>query len=68
MEISLDEFEQIKNKAFKAGYNDGYKTGFEEGYVQGVDFSDSCLIDRIDELEEELDELKANKGEAKKNG
>ena len=58
MEISLDELEQIRSKAFKSGYDDGYKTGFEEGYVQGVDFSDSCLMDRIDELETELDEIK----------
>lgn len=61
MELSLDELELIKNKAFKAGYDDGYKTGFDEGYVQGVDYSDSCLEARIEELEEELDDMKSNK-------
>lgn len=55
MILSLEELERIKKKSFQEGYEEGHKIGFEEGYAQGVDFSNSCLEDRILELEEELD-------------
>lgn len=55
MNISIDELEAIKKKAYQKGYEDGQKVDFEEGYMQGVDFSDSCLLARIEELEEDLE-------------
>lgn len=55
MNLSLDELETIKKKSFQEGYDEEHKIGFEKGYEQGVDFSDSCLEARIEELEEELD-------------
>ena len=55
MNLSLDELELIRKKAFHDGYEEGHKIGFEKGYAQGMDFSDSCLEARIEELEEELD-------------
>ena len=54
MELSVEELEIIKSQSYKNGYKDGKRIGFEEGYIQGVDFSDSCLVARIEELEEEL--------------
>lgn len=58
MILSIDELERIKKKSFQDGYNEGHKIGFEKGYAQGMDFSDSCLAARIEELEEELNKLK----------
>lgn len=58
MELSIDELKIIKKKSYQDGYDEGHKIGFEEGYVQGVDFSDSCLLDRISELEESLGDAK----------
>ncbi len=58
MILSIEELEEIKKQSFKEGYDEGHKTGFEDGYAQGMDYSDSCLEARIDELEEEIDELK----------
>ena len=58
MILSIDELEKIKKKSFQEGYDKGHKIGFEKGYAQGIDFSDSCLEARIEELEEELNELK----------
>lgn len=55
MILSLEELENIKKKSFQEGYEEGHKIGYEEGYEQGVDFSDSCLIARISDLEDELD-------------
>lgn len=55
MNISIDELEAIKKKAYQEGYEEGKKIGFENGYEQGVDFSDSCLVARIEELEEDLE-------------
>ena len=53
MNLSIDELEAIKKKSFEDGYEVGHMTGFEEGYAQGMDYSDSCLEARIEELEEE---------------
>ena len=58
MNLSIDELETIKKKSFQEGYDEGHKIGFEEGYAQGMDYSDSCLDAHIEELEEELYELK----------
>ena len=58
MILSIEELERIKKESFQKGYGEGHKIGFEEGYEQGVDFSDSCLAARIEELEEDLDKLK----------
>ena len=58
MELSIDELETIKKKSYQEGYDEGHKLGFEKGYVKGVDFSDSCLLDRISELEEALGDAK----------
>ena len=54
MNLSVEELEIIKNQSYKSGYKDGKRVGFEEGYELGVDYSDSCLTARIEELEEEL--------------
>ena len=58
MNLSVEELEIIKSQSYKNGYKDGKRVGFEKGYMQGVDYSDSCLVARIEELEEELEELK----------
>ena len=58
MELSIDELKTIKEKSYQEGCDEGHKIGFEEGYAQGVDFSDSCLLDRISELEEALGDAK----------
>lgn len=58
MELSIDELKTIKEKSYQEGCDEGHKIGFEEGYAQGVDFSDSCLLDRISELEEALSDAK----------
>ncbi|MBO4543599.1 MAG: hypothetical protein J5725_10520 [Bacteroidales bacterium] len=63
MNISIEELEVIKKKAYQEGYEDGKQVGFENGYAQGMDYSDSCLLARIDELEEDLE----NAREVKKN-
>ena len=60
MILSIDELERIKKKSFQDGYDEGHKIGFEKGYAQGMDFSDSCLEARIEELEEELNKLKGS--------
>ena len=54
MNLSIEELEIIKSQSYKNGYKDGKRVGFEKGYMQGVDYSDSCLLARIEELEEEL--------------
>ena len=54
MNLSVEELEIIKSQSYKNGYKDGKRVGFEEGYMQGVDYSDSCLLARIEELEEEF--------------
>lgn len=54
MNLSIDELETIKKKSFQDGYKKGREIGFENGYAQGMDYSDSCLAARIEELEEEL--------------
>ena len=64
MNLSIEELEIIKKKTFQEGYDKGYKIGFEKGYEQGVDYSDSCLVARIEELEEELEELEECKAES----
>jgi len=61
MNLSIDELETIKKKSFQEGYDEGHKIGFEEGYEQGMDFSDSCLAARIEELEEEIENMKGGK-------
>ena len=63
MNISIEELEVIKKKAYQEGYEDGKQVGFENGYAQGMDYSDSCFLARIDELEEDLE----NAREVKKN-
>lgn len=55
MDLSLEEFETIRKKSYQKGYEIGRRIGFEEGYAQGMDYSDSCLIARIEELEEDLE-------------
>lgn len=58
MILSIEELEEVKKEAYKEGYEEGKNIGFENGYAQGMDFSDSCLEARIEELEEEVDKLK----------
>ena len=55
MNLSIEELETIKSQSYQKGYEEGQKCSFKEGYIQGVDYSDSCLVARIDELEEELE-------------
>lgn len=62
MILNIEELEKIKKQSFKEGYDEGHEIGFEKGYTQGMDYSDSCLEARIDELEEEVDELKYERG------
>lgn len=54
MILSIDELEKIKKESYQKGYEEGKQIGFEKGYEQGMDYSDSCLATRIEELEEEL--------------
>lgn len=56
MDLSLEELETIREKSYQEGYEKGRRIGFEEGYAQGMDYSDSCLIARIEELEEDLED------------
>ena len=58
MTLSIKELENIKKEAYNQGYKVGYKDGYELGYMQGVDYSNSALEERIAELEEALEELR----------
>lgn len=66
MNLSIDELETIKKKAYQEGYEDGKQVGFENGYAQGMDYSDSCLLARIEELEEEIENMRGEENDNSK--